>query len=93
MYKPNVRLDRVPGADCAPSDSLIKNIVQTAVHVTHTPHTGLAGVGVLGQPVIQVVDVVSTGAPSETLDEDGEVEVLQARAGRSEVLTATRGAR
>jgi len=93
MYKPNTHLDRVPGADGAPCNTLIHDIVQTTVHVTHTPHAGLADVGVLGQPVVQVVDVVGAGTSSEALDEGWQVELLQTGAGRCEVLAATRSTR
>ena len=54
----------------------VQNVLNATVHVTHTPHTGLGQIGVLGQPVIDVVDVEAAGASSETLDEGRHVELL-----------------
>jgi len=71
----------------------VQNVIDTTVHVTHTPHTGLSQIGILSQPVVDVVDVEAAGSTSETLDERWNVELLQAGASAGEGLTTTRGSR
>ena len=73
--------------------SLVQNVIDTTVHVTHTPHTGLSEIGVLGQPVVYVVDVEAARSSSQTLHKGGNVELLQARAGAGQGLATTRGTR
>ena len=83
-------LQRVAGTHHAPTDSLIKDVVKTAVHITHTPHARLVGLLVLGEPVVQVVDVVGTGSSSQTLNECGKEEVLQTGSGTAQILATSR---
>ena len=80
----------VSGADSTLSNSLVKDFVQTTVHVTHTPHARLQHVWVLAEPVVQVVDIVSTSTPTQTLNECWQMEVLQTGPGWGEIL-ATAG--
>ena len=54
-------LQRVPGANSAPGNSLSLNVINTRVNVTHTPHARLGLLLGLGEPVVQVVDVVTAG--------------------------------
>ena len=70
-------LNDVPGTNSAPRHSLVKDFIQTAVDITHTPHTGLSNVWILAEPVVQVVDIVCACTPSQTFDEGWEVELLE----------------
>lgn len=81
----------VRGAHSTPGHAHVLNLREAVVNVTHAPHAGLRDVGVLGQPVVDVVDVEAAGAPSEALHEGGDVELLEAGASAGEGLTTTRG--
>lgn len=81
----------VRGAHGTSGHAHVLNLREAVVHVTHPPHAWLRDVGVLGQPVVDVVDVEAAGAPSETLHEGGDVELLEAGTGAGEGLTAAGG--
>jgi len=84
VFHANVR-----GAHSTSCHAHVHNLRDTVVHVTHTPHARLGDVGVLGQPVVDVVDVEAAGSTSEALHEGGDVELLQTRTSAGEGLTAT----
>ena len=84
-------LKRVTGTNDTPTNSLIQDISKTTVHISHSPHAGLVRLLVLGEPVVQVVDVVGTGSSSQTLNECGQEEVLKTGSSTAQILASSGG--
>ena len=89
LFREGVDKSDVFGANCTPGHALVQDLGNSIIHTTHSPHSGLSGLLVLGEPVINVVDVEGTGSPAQTLDEGRNVEVLEAGSGTGKFLTGT----